>query len=490
MNFAIGLVITVGCILGGYAALGGHLEVLMQPYEFVIIAGSSLGIFIVANAMTTIKDCGKAFLEAVLDKVPKPRDFLDVLERAARVDARIESQVAQRSRSALRQPAANPRSSRTFPKLLANKDLVTFICDYGRLIIIGNARTHEIEALMDEEIETLAHDRYKPVHAFQAVADGLPALGIVAAVLGIIHAMGALDQSPEILGGLIGAALVGTFAGIFLSYAIVAPIAQKIKAVRQKQLRLFTLVKQSLLAFMNGAMPQVAVEFGRKTIPSKERPTIDVVENETTSARGGERRDQGGGVSIDGATNESRPWRAASCKGAMLEHSEPRDRANARARLRPRPISSPRRRSDHSLAHRAPFRRLDRGGSRNDAISGDRRLLRPDRRRSMRATNRRRGCSIALDERIDDLIVSSIFGEVIAAEGPSKSGSEAGKPRTAIEAALIEAFARALGRGARGGLRAARPDHPRASSGFRRSRIHLRLAGGTARRRRRDFRCR
>src|SRR5574337_1277501 len=105
---------------------------------------------------------------------------------------------------------------------------------------------------------------------------------------GIIHAMGALDQSPEALGGLIGAALVGTFCGIFLSYAIIAPMAQKIKAVRQKQLRLFTLVKQSLLAFMNGAMPQVAVEFGRKTIPSRERPTIDVVENETTSAPAGD----------------------------------------------------------------------------------------------------------------------------------------------------------------------------------------------------------
>ena len=104
---------------------------------------------------------------------------------------------------------------------------------------------------------------------------------IVAAVLGVIHAMGALDQSPELLGGLIGAALVGTFGGIFLSYAVVAPIAQKIKLVRQKQLRLFVLVKQSLIAFMNGAMPQVAIEFGRKTIPSSERPTIDSVENET-----------------------------------------------------------------------------------------------------------------------------------------------------------------------------------------------------------------
>jgi chemotaxis protein MotA len=283
LNFAIGLVITVGCILGGYAALGGHLEVLFQPFEFVIIMGSSLGIFIVANAMSTIKDCGKAFVEAVLDKAPKPRDFLDVLSALHALMRELRA----KSRSEVEGHFDNPQESeifKSFPKLLTNKDLVTFICDYGRLIIIGNARTHEIEALMDEEIETLAHDRYKPVHAFQAVADGLPALGIVAAVLGIIHAMGALDQSPEILGGLIGAALVGTFAGIFLSYAILAPIAQKIKTVRQKQLRLFTLVKQSLLAFMNGAMPQVAVEFGRKTIPSKERPTIDVVENETTTA--------------------------------------------------------------------------------------------------------------------------------------------------------------------------------------------------------------
>jgi chemotaxis protein MotA len=166
-------------------------------------------------------------------------------------------------------------------------DLVTFICDYCRLIIIGNARSHEIEALMDEEIETLRYDRFKPVQAFQAVADGLPALGIVAAVLGVIHAMGALDQSPEVLGGLIGAALVGTFGGIFLSYGIMAPLASKIKVVRTKQLRSFVLIKQTLLSFMNGAMPQVAVEFGRKTIPAIERPTIDTVENETIAGGSG-----------------------------------------------------------------------------------------------------------------------------------------------------------------------------------------------------------
>ena len=295
VNFAIGLVIALASMIGGYSALGGHLEVLVQPFEFLIICGSSLGVFIVANPFATIKDCGKAFVEAVTDKVPKPRDYLDVLERAARADARTAD---RKSRSEVEGHFDNPKEIeifKGFPKLLANADLVTFICDYCRIIIIGNARSHEVEALMDEEIETLHHEKEKPSHAFQAVADGLPALGIVAAVLGVIHAMGALDQSPEVLGGLIGAALVGTFAGIFLSYGVVAPIASKIKIVRDKQLHLYVLVKQSLIAYMNGAMPQVAVEFGRKTIPNKERPSIDTVENETSLGGGA---GEGGGVTM------------------------------------------------------------------------------------------------------------------------------------------------------------------------------------------------
>ena len=311
VNFAIGLVIAVGSMIGGYAALGGHLEVLVQPFEFVIICGASLGIFIVANPFATIKDCGKAFVEAITDKAPKPRDFLDVLS----VLHALMRELRAKSRSEVEGHFDNPKESeifKAFPKLLANADLVAFICDYCRLIIIGNAKTHEIEALMDEEIETLTHDKYKPVHAFQAVADGLPALGIVAAVLGVIHAMGALDQSPEVLGGLIGAALVGTFAGIFLSYGVIAPVAAEDQGrARTKQLRLYTLVKQSLLAFMNGAMPQVAVEFGRKTIPSKERPTIDTVENETSL---------GGGA----AKRRPEPWRTRKPKrrgGALAPRS-------------------------------------------------------------------------------------------------------------------------------------------------------------------------
>jgi chemotaxis protein MotA len=276
----IGLLIAVGSILGGYAALGGHLEVLMQPFELIIIAGSALGIFVVANPLATIKDCGKAIIEAVLDKGPKGRDFLDVLS----VLHALMRELKGKSRAEVENHFENPKESeifKAFPRLLADTDLVTFICDYCRLIIIGNARTHEIEALMDEEIETITYDRFKPVHALNSVADGLPALGIVAAVLGVIHTMGSITEPPAVLGELIGGALVGTFMGILLSYGVMGPIAQKIRVVRKKQLRSFVLIKQTLLAFMNGAMPQVAVEYGRKTIPSKERPSIDTVENET-----------------------------------------------------------------------------------------------------------------------------------------------------------------------------------------------------------------
>ncbi|HEX2148337.1 MAG TPA: MotA/TolQ/ExbB proton channel family protein, partial [Pseudorhizobium sp.] len=183
----------------------------------------------------------------------------------------------------------NPEESSIFqtaPNLLKNKELTTFICDYVRLIIIGNARSHEIEALMDEELETLLHDRMKPYNAITAMGDSFPAIGIVAAVLGVIKAMGKINESPEVLGGLIGAALVGTMLGIILSYSICNPIAAQIKIVRTKQHRLFIIVKQTLLAYMNGSVPQVALEYGRKTISNYERPSIDAVEQEMMNPGG------------------------------------------------------------------------------------------------------------------------------------------------------------------------------------------------------------
>ncbi len=280
MSFFIGLVVAIGCMLGGFAGAGGHVAVIWQPYELIIILGSALGTFIVANPLATIKDTGKAVIEAIKGSTPKRRDYLDVLG----ILYTLMRELRGNARNAVEGHIDNPKESELFtkyPKILANADLTTFICDYCRLILIGNARTHEIESLMDEEIQTIMRDKLKPYHALQAVADGLPALGIVAAVLGVIKAMGALDQSPEILGELIGAALVGTFAGIFMSYGIFGPLAHKIKVTREKRVRLHVIIKQALLAFMNGAVPLIALEHGRKTISSHDRPTIDEVENET-----------------------------------------------------------------------------------------------------------------------------------------------------------------------------------------------------------------
>jgi chemotaxis protein MotA len=285
LSILIGFVIAFGSILGGYAALGGHVSVLWQPWELVIIVGAAVGTFLVGNSMKTVKDTGSAIVEALTSNIPSRRDYLDLLE----VLYALMRELRGKGRNEVEKHIEDPRSSEIFarvPQIVENAELRNFICDYFRLIIVGNARTHEVEALMDEEIQTLARTRMKPYQAMSVIAEAFPALGIVAAVLGVIKAMGAIDQSPQILGSLIGAALVGTFAGIFISYAIVSPMAHKIKATRERQLGPYIIIKQTLLAFMNGAVPQIALEYGRKTIPSGDRPSIDEVDSEVISNAG------------------------------------------------------------------------------------------------------------------------------------------------------------------------------------------------------------
>lgn len=283
LGILIGLVVTFGCVLGGFMAMGGHIEVLLQPWEFVIILGAAIGVFLIANPMKTVKDTGMAIMEAFKNAVPQEQDYLQTLG----VLHSLMRELKTKSRSEVEGHIDNPDESSVFqayPIVLKNRELTNFICDYCRLIIIGNARSFEIEALMDEEIQTIRHDKLKPYQALTAVGDALPAIGIVAAVLGVIKAMGALNESPEVLGGLIGAALVGTFVGIFASYGMVGPVATKVKIVREKRNRLFVIVKQTLLAYMNGALPQVALEFGRKTISAHDRPSIDAVEQQTLNS--------------------------------------------------------------------------------------------------------------------------------------------------------------------------------------------------------------
>jgi len=282
LGVLIGLVIAIGSLVSGYVAMGGHLSVIWQPWEYVIICGIAIGTFIIANPMPLLKDTGRATLEAINGRVPKRDQYLAILGLLYALLRELKNKPRNEVETHIDAPGESD-IFRSFPSVLNDKDLTLFICDYTRLIIIGNARPHEIEALMEEEIATLKRDRTKPYYSINTVAEALPALGIVAAVLGIVKALGAIDQSPAILGGLIASALVGTFGGIFISYAFLAPLANKVKATREKQTRVYVIVKQALIAYMNGALPQIAVEHGRKGISVEYRPTIDEVEAATTT---------------------------------------------------------------------------------------------------------------------------------------------------------------------------------------------------------------
>lgn len=282
LNLILGLLLGAGSLVGGYLAEGGRLAVLFQPFEFLIIGGIAVGVFVMGNPLSTIMDTIKGILEAATSKVPKRKDFLELLSLLFALMRDLRTRQRNEVEAHVDDPQNSPLFAH-FPGILRNGDLTHFVCDYVRLIIIGNARSHEIEALMEQEITTLRRQKTKPYASMTTIAEALPALGICAAVLGIVKAMGALDQSPAILGEYIGAALIGTLTGIFWSYAVVSPLAQLIKVTREKQCQPFVIVKQSLLAFMNGALPQIALEHGRKAISSAERPSIDEVERDAIS---------------------------------------------------------------------------------------------------------------------------------------------------------------------------------------------------------------
>ncbi|MBE7201910.1 MAG: flagellar motor stator protein MotA, partial [Parafilimonas terrae] len=199
MGVIIGLLIAVACVGGGFSAMGGHLTVIWQPFEFLIVGGAAVGAYMVANPTKVVLDTGAAILDAALARVPKQRDYLALLGLLFALTRELRS----KPRNEVEGHLENPRDSeifRAYPPVARDPELTLFICDYVRLILIGNARPYEIEALMEEEIATHRGDRLKVYSALMSMADGLPALGIVAAILGIVKAMGALDQSPALLG--------------------------------------------------------------------------------------------------------------------------------------------------------------------------------------------------------------------------------------------------------------------------------------------------
>ena len=274
-----GYLVVLGCVLGGYALAGGNFAVIMHaaPHEMFVIGGGAVGAFLVGNSGKTIKATlryGPRLLQG--SKYTKARYIqlmsllYDVLTKARKDGLMaIEADVEKPSESAL---------FKKYPIIAADHHLMEFITDYLRMMTSGNLNAHELENLMDNEIDTHHHEASVPAQAIQTVGDALPAFGIVAAVLGVVKTMASVGASPAVLGQMIAGALVGTFLGILLSYGFVSPLAQLANQKADEATKELQCVKATLLASVQGYAPSVAIEFGRKVLYSTERPSFAELE--------------------------------------------------------------------------------------------------------------------------------------------------------------------------------------------------------------------
>ena len=284
MAVLIGYCIALLSVFGGFALVGGHLGALLQPVEFLMIVGAALGAFIAAHGGQPLKSIWRALPEVLrgskYDKI-RSLDLFGVLYG-------LLSKTRRDGLMSIESDIENPESSRYFqnyPSVVQDQNLVEFICDYFRLMLSGSLNAHEIENLMDLELDTQHEEGQMPVSAMQRMADALPAFGIVAAIMGVIHTMASVGLPPAKLGQLIAQALVGTFLGILLAYAFVAPIAQRLEHRLAESTRFLFAIKATLLASINGYAPQLAVEFGRKALASHERPSFSELEDFVRQAR-------------------------------------------------------------------------------------------------------------------------------------------------------------------------------------------------------------
>jgi chemotaxis protein MotA len=273
MFVIIGWVLVLASVIGSFVGVGGHLAALVQPFELLCIFGAAIGAFVVSNPIATLKKTLKAIPTAFKaggyskDKYVQLIALLYELLQKARKEGMM----------ALEADVDAPESSPTFQKyehVLEDHHLRDFIVDYLRMMSSGNVNALEMQDLMDEELETHHAEAAVASGAIQKMADGLPAFGIVAAVMGVVHTMGSVGAAPAILGEMIAGALVGTFLGILLSYGFFGPLADLLGAKSQAEAKPFQCVKSVLLASMNGYAPTIAVEFGRKVLFTADRPSF------------------------------------------------------------------------------------------------------------------------------------------------------------------------------------------------------------------------
>ncbi len=277
MNFIGGMLTVIGCVIGGYLMHHGKLEVLWQPNELVIILGSAIGSFILGTPGPDLKETLKSFKKLFKGPPFKKQDYVDVLAMLYAVFKTMRS----KGMLEIEQHIENPHNSSLFnscPKFAHDHHAVDFLCDYLRIMTMGVENFYVLEELMEREMDVHRKHGAHVEHLINNTADAMPALGIVAAVLGVITTMGSINEPPAVLGGLIGAALVGTFLGVLVSYGMLAPMARYIGAMYNSQVNYMDCIKVALLAHIKGMAPAVSVEFARMSLEGYVKPSFAEVE--------------------------------------------------------------------------------------------------------------------------------------------------------------------------------------------------------------------
>jgi chemotaxis protein MotA len=268
----------MGSVFGGFAMAGGHLGALFQPVELLMIGGAALGAFIVGNSTKAIKATLKALPQTLKGSKYSKAMYMELMALLFDVLAKIRKEGLMAIEGDVERPQDSPIFNR-YPLVLSDHHIIEFITDYLRLMVGGNLNTFELENLMDNEIETHHHEGEVPVHCVSKVADGMPAFGIVAAVMGVVHTMASVGRPPSELGIMIANALVGTFLGILLAYGFVGPLSSVLEQKLDEATKMLMCIKVTLLSSLNGYAPAVAVEFGRKVLYSTERPSFNELES-------------------------------------------------------------------------------------------------------------------------------------------------------------------------------------------------------------------
>ncbi|EHL31302.1 flagellar motor stator protein MotA [Legionella drancourtii] len=284
MLIIIGYIVVLLCVFGGFALGGGHLAAIFQPVELLIIGGAAVGSLIVGNSLSVLKALGRAIPKVFRSEKTSKATYISLLGLLYNLLNKARQQGMMSIESDIEEPESSPIFT-NYPSLMSEHHIIEFICDYFRLIITSNMQPFQLEALMDMEIESHHEEELIPANTITKVADAMPAFGIVAAVLGVVHTMESISLPPAELGILIAHALVGTFLGILIGYGFIGPIATAMEQrANQTQLMLQS-IKATILASLHNNPPLIAVEFGRKVLFSAQRPSFTQLNDEIKNVK-------------------------------------------------------------------------------------------------------------------------------------------------------------------------------------------------------------